>query len=121
MWVKIDDQMPNDPEIDELSDGAFRLYISALCYSQAELTDGYVPDSRMRRLTPNYRPSHLKELTAPSDNPEGPIMLPVDDGYSIRNFAKYNKTRAYWLRKRKDDAKRLAEWRARKEAEERDE
>lgn len=121
MWVKINDQMPNDPEIDELSDGAFRLYISALCYAQAELTDGYVPANRLRRLTPNYKLSHLKELTAPSDNPEGPILLPIDDGYAIRNFSKYNKTRAYWERKRREDAQRLADWRARKEAQNDDE
>ena len=35
MWVKLNDQAPNDPDIDALSDGAFRLWITAICYCQA--------------------------------------------------------------------------------------
>ena len=42
MWVKLNDQAPNDPDIDALSDGAFRLWVTAICYCQAQLTDGYV-------------------------------------------------------------------------------
>ena len=117
MWVKIDDQMPNDPEIDELSDGAFRLYVSALCYCQAELTDGYITASKLKRLVPNYKPSQLRELTGPTLHPEGPIFAPIDDGYIIRNFTKYNKTRAHWEKRRADDAKRMADWRAARDAE----
>ena len=116
MWVKIDDQMPNDPEIDELSDGAFRLYVSALCYCQAELTDGYITASKLKRLVPNYKPAQLKELTAPTLHPEGPIFAPMDEGYVIRNFTKYNRSRAYWEKKRADDAQRVADWRAKKDA-----
>lgn len=112
MWVRFNDNTPNDPEIDALSDGAFRLWFSAICFAQQELTDGWVPARMIRRLTPNYKPPHLKELLAPSDNPSGPILTPHNDGYLIRNFGKYNKTRDHWTKKRAADAERMAKWRA---------
>lgn len=110
MWVKFNDRAPNDPEIDALSDGAFRLWFTAICYCQGELTDGFVAASRMRRLTPNYKASHLAELTKPSINPEGPIVQRVGDGYVIRNFTKWNKTAEYWADQARKAAERKAKW-----------
>lgn len=107
MWVKLDDQAPNDPDIDDLSDGAFRLWISGICYCQAEMTDGFVSSAKARRLTPHYKASHLRELVGSG------IFIEAAEGYLIRNFAKWNKTASYWRTKRETDAKRLAEWRAR--------
>lgn len=112
----LNDQAPNDPEIDALSDGAFRLWVSALCYSQAELTDGFVSRQRIRRLTPNFKPSHLKELTKPSLNERGPILQQVGDGYTIRNFERYNRTADYWREERQKAAERKARSRARQAA-----
>lgn len=118
MWVKFNDKTPDDPEIDNLSDGAFRLWFAAICYCQAELTDGFISTAKVRRLTPNYRPAHLRELTAPTSNPAGPMFQPIgQEGYAIRNFTKWNKTRDHWERKREADAARLAEWRAKREQE----
>ena len=111
MWVKFHDQMPQDPEIDRLSDGAFRLYVTAVFYGQAELTDGIVTESKTRRLTPNYDPSHLAELTAPSTNKNGPLFAETPDGYRIRNFEKYNKTREYWEQRREAEAEKKRRWR----------
>ena len=111
MWVMLNDQAPNDPEIDALSDGAFRLWVSAMCYCQAELTDGFVGDQRVRRLTPRFKPVHLKELTKPSPNPNGPILQPVGDGYVVRNFKKYNRDAEYWNEQRRKAAERKAKWR----------
>lgn len=112
MWVKFNDQAPNDPEIDALTDGAFRLWFTAICYSQAEQTDGIVAATKLRRLTPNYKPSHLDELTADNGNPSGPILRAVGPDYEIRNFLKWNKSKAYWQKKRADDRARLEQWRA---------
>ncbi len=109
MWVKFDDQTPNDPDVDRLSDGAFRLWFAAICYSQSELTDGYVEAIRVRRLTPNYKASHLRELV------DSGMFIPAGEGYVVRNFAKWNKTGEYWKAKRKADAERLAEWRQKQE------
>jgi hypothetical protein len=42
-WIKIDDSFPNHPKVIGLSDKAFRIHISGLCYCGTYLTDGYVP------------------------------------------------------------------------------
>ena len=42
-WVKIDDSFPNHPKVIGLSDKAFRVHISGLCYCGTYLTDGFIP------------------------------------------------------------------------------
>lgn len=42
-WIKIDDAFPNHPKIVGLSDKAFRVHISGLCYCGTYLTDGFLP------------------------------------------------------------------------------
>lgn len=112
MWVKLHDGMPDDPAVDHLSDGAFRLYVSALCYSARELTDGYVSAARVPRLMPRYRPSYVAELAA-----AGLWLDDLPGGYSIRNWDKYNQSREYWEDRHAKEAARIAEFRARKKAE----
>ena len=120
MWVKFNDQAPNDPEIDALSDGALRLWFTAICHAQAELTDGFIADAKVRRLTPNFKPGHLRELTAPTLNPAGPLFRKVAGGYAIRNFAKWNRTRAYWEDQAAKAAARKAKWKAEQQPEDDD-
>lgn len=61
-WVRFDDSSPDNPNIDQLSDGAFRLWFNAICYSNRNLTDGFVPATRIPRLTPHYKAQHMAEL-----------------------------------------------------------
>jgi hypothetical protein len=42
-WIKIDDSFPDHPKVVGLSDEAFRVHISGLCYCGKYLTDGKVP------------------------------------------------------------------------------
>lgn len=50
-WVRLDDQFPDHPKVLGLSDQAFRLHVTALCYCSAQLTDGRVTALLTRRLT----------------------------------------------------------------------
>lgn len=50
-WVKLDDQFPDHTKVIGLSDQAFRLHVTALCYCSAQLTDGRVTPLLTRRLT----------------------------------------------------------------------
>ena len=107
-YLNLDDGYTEHRKVDALSDGAFRLHTSALCYCARELTDGHVPEHRVARLVPRYRAAHLAELVASG------LWLPAADGFDLHDYLDWNKPRAWWTEKREKDAKRLAEWRRRK-------
>ncbi len=108
MWVKLDDNLPDNPKVDQLSDGAFRLYVSGLCYAQRHLTDGNIQDNRVARLTPRFEWDHVNELV------ESGLWQIKGSGYLIHDFVEWNNTREHWVQKRKSDAKRKADWREKK-------
>ena len=109
-WVKIDDDLPDNPKVDRLSDGAFRLYIYSLCHAQKHMTDGKIIASRAPRLMHGFRRKYLTELLEAglweSCNGSG--------DYLIHDFVEFNRTRDYWEKRRVAEAQRLADWRARK-------
>jgi hypothetical protein len=106
MWVKLDDNFPDHPKVDQLSEGAFRLYISSLCYAQKYLTDGLIAYDRPPRLMARYRPKFLEELV------DAGLWERSGPDYLIHDFTVFNHTRDYWVKKRARDAERLANWRA---------
>ena len=106
-YLNLDDGFTEHRKVDALSDGAFRLHTSGLCYCARELTDGHVPEHRVARLVPRFRAAHLSELT------RALIWLPSGDGFDIHDYLEWNKPREWWIEKREKDAKRLADWRER--------
>ena len=107
MWAKLDDSMPDDPDVDRLSHGAFRLYVSGICHCAKHLTDGLIDQDRVARLIPAYRPAFAAELVAAG------LWTPVPDGgYLVRSYLKYNPARDWWQEERRKAAERKAKWRA---------
>ncbi len=107
-YLNLDDGFADHPKVDALSDGAFRLHVAGLNYCARKLTDGKVEKHRVHRLMPVYKPSYLKELL------DARMWLPAADGYEIHDYLEWNKSRAWWEERRAREAKRIAEWRARK-------
>lgn len=103
-YLNLDDEYAEHPKHEILSDGAFRLLTAALCYCAHNLTDGFVPDHKIRRLTPNFKPSHLDELL--TNHPERPDLLRGVNGFLVRDYLDWNKSAAWWTQKRAADAKR---------------
>lgn len=98
--------MPGHPKINSLTDGAFRLHISALCYAQQYLTDGRVRRDVLRGLMPRYRPAYVQELLDHG-------LWEVDQGeYLIHDFTEFQKTRSHWDERKAKEADRMARWRA---------
>ena len=128
-YLNIDDHYPEHPKIDALSDGAFRLHVAAMAYCAKELSDGTVPMSKVRRLTPNYRPAHLSELIVSrrfhrGGEGCGTDYCPIGTSGEVvvHDYLEWNKSKQWWEDKRAADAKRLKRWRdeqAAKEAGER--
>ncbi len=113
-YLNLDDNFPDHPKVDQLSDGAFRLHVSGMCYAAKHLTNGVILAERVPRLVPKFRPAHLAELTALSGSPTGRQALwrQVGDTYEIHDYLDWNKSREWWETKRQRDAERLAKWRA---------
>jgi hypothetical protein len=98
-WVRIDDGFPNHPKIIGLSDGAFRLYITALCYSNAYLTDGIVPQKTIKKLS-NSR--HISALI------EANLWEKCGDDIIILGYEEYQFTKERVESERKKAADRMS-------------
>jgi hypothetical protein len=115
VWVKLDDKLPDNPKIDRLSDGAFRLYVSSLCHCGSHLTDGWIEKNRVSRLIPQFKKSYIAELLTKRPEEEYALWEDHGDRYLIHDFTQFNKTRAHWKDKRAADNERLKEWRQKKQ------
>lgn len=107
-YLNLDDEFADHPKVDALSDGAFRLHVSGLCYAAKNLTDGLIECRRVPRLMPEYRPALLKELT------DAGMWHAHKDGYEIHDYLDWNKSREWWEAERARKAKNKADWYARK-------
>ncbi|WP_405794069.1 hypothetical protein [Streptomyces sp. NBC_01506] len=88
-WVRLDDRFPTHRKVALLSDRAFRLYVSALCWSSENLTEGLILD---RELTLVARLRGAK--TAATELEEAKLWDRVDGGWSIHDYLEYNPDRS---------------------------
>lgn len=103
-WANFDDAYADHPKVMALSDGAFRLHTSGILYSARYLTDGVVPKEVATRLTPHYKPQHLRELIVAglwTTSVGGPVRE-----YLIHDYLQWNRSREQILseRSRKSEA-----------------
>lgn len=105
-WARLDDGMPENEKVADLSDAAFRAQVTAICYAARNLTDGYVPLRFARQYARTNKV--LKELTAalwhlPNALCEQCRRWPEakeavkgkTDGYYIHDYLDYNPTRTH--------------------------
>lgn len=104
-WVRLDDNFADHPKIIALGDTAFRLFITGLCYSNRQLTDGVIPYQIVGAWV--------------GDNPEKPsdeledqgLWERVDKGFQIRSYTEYQPTRDKVHKKRDEARERLKRYR----------
>lgn len=105
-WIRLDDNFPEHPKIIGLSDSAFRLFISMLCYSNRYLTDGLIPLEIVKRLGASRS---LQEL-------EKAYLVNLKEKVAeIRSYAEYQPTKAMVEAKREQTRLRVATWRENQE------
>jgi len=106
-WAKFDDRFPSNRKIRLLSDGAFRLYVSAVCWSAENLTDGVIGTSELR-LVADVRAARTraKELV---DHGLWEIVPGV--GWCIHDYHEYQPTADQVRQQRKTKAARQKRWR----------
>lgn len=123
-YLNIDDNYPDHPKIEALSDAAYRLHGAAMFYAARFRLDGYLTREQLRGRR-RWSPRTEAELTGahllhgPGDPCESPHCPPDDEArYRLHDFLQWNKSRDWWDSEREKAAKRKAEWMARKLQEE---
>lgn len=88
-WLKIDDGFAEHEKIIDLSDRAFRLHVTALCYCARNLTDGFLGERQVAAVCAITKATrrHLDELISTG--------LWATDGevYRINDYLDYNPTK----------------------------
>lgn len=111
-WVRLDDRFPSHRKVALLSDRAFRLHVSALCWSSENLTEGKILE---RELAVIARVRGLK--AAASELQSAGLWDRLEDGWEIHDYLEYNPDRAKVQAERSANAARQKAFRERRKAE----
>jgi len=103
-WVRIDDNFADHPKVIALSDSAFRTYITALCYSNRQLTDGFIPHAVYDRM--GVKGDSVELVGAD-------LWELHENGWQIRSYTEYQPTREKVNEKRDQARERLKRFRER--------
>lgn len=109
-WVRLDDRFPSHRKVALLSDRAFRLYVSALCWSSEALTEGRIADRELPLVAPRLR--GVKGAAAELETAR--LWDRVEGGWDIHDYLTYNPDRARVEADRAANAARQKAWRDRK-------
>ncbi|MFF8839605.1 hypothetical protein [Streptomyces sp. NPDC015130] len=111
-WVRLDDRFPSHRKVALLSDRAFRLYVSALCWSSENLTEGRILEKELP-LVARIR----GHKTAAAELEAAGLWDRAEVGWVIHDYLEYNPDRAKVQAEREANAARQQAWRDRKKAE----
>jgi hypothetical protein len=79
--ARIDAMLPVHPQVRALSDSAFRLYISAICWASCNDTGGHIPASQLRYISDVRRANACAgQIT------EAGLWETTGDGWQIRDW-----------------------------------
>lgn len=100
-WAKFEDRFPWNRKVRGLTDSAFRLHVSAICWSCEHLTDGKVETDDLPLVSDVRRPERaLTELVRRG------LWDVIEVGWSIHDFLEFNESREVILARREADAER---------------
>lgn len=112
-WARIDDRANSDAKLLALSDSAFRLWVGALIFCQANLTDGFIPTEAIETFGVRAKNKTLlvRELTQGVLRKK-PLWQEVAGGWQINDFMDWNDSRDVVLKQRKKGKDRVDRFRA---------
>ena len=105
-WVRIDDQLSDHPKIVAAGPDAAWLFIAGLCYAARYLTDGFIPDAQVRRLSDVKSPTSAAERLVSNG-----LWDAVEGGYVIHDYLDYNAASETVKERRQRNAERQSRWR----------
>jgi hypothetical protein len=107
-WARFDDRYPSHRKIRKLSDAAFRLDVSAVCWSAENLTDGFIAHDDLMIVADVRDPeSAAEELVARGRWEVRP------GGWAIHDYLEYNPSAEQVKSERTQKTARQQRWRQR--------
>lgn len=110
-WLKVDDGFAEHDKVFGLSDRAFRIHVTALCYSARHLTDGRIDDRALKVVAITAKVARTNGYV--TELVEARLWEPADDGHVIRDYLDYNPSAAEVKEERRKAKERMAERRRR--------
>lgn len=107
-WVKLDDGFTDHPKIDRAGPLAGWLYVCGLTYSARHLTDGFIPEGMVVRLSAITKPQTAVEALVAAG-----LWEPIAGGYQIHDYLTYNPSAEKVRAERDAIARRVATHRGR--------
>jgi hypothetical protein len=83
-WVRVDDQFPVNRKVRPLSDRAFRLYVSALCWCNANLTDGVIGTRELMYVSDVSSPRRYADELV-----DAGLWSKTNDSWQIHDYLEY--------------------------------
>lgn len=114
-WVKLDDCFSEHPKVERAGDLAAWLYVCGLQYSSRALSDGFIPETRLPKLTGLKNVGRLADTLV-----EVGLWDRVEDGFHIHDYVEHQRTAEQVKRERTAAAERAARARASREKSRRD-
>lgn len=108
-WVKLDDGFPEHPKVAQAGDMAAWLYICGLTYANRQLTDGFIPDAIVPRLTGLKGSAALAKRLV-----DASLWELAEGGYQIHDYLNYQPAAGKVVQERQDNATRMADLRRRR-------
>jgi len=107
-WVRLDDGFFGHPKAQAIGQRGRELYLSALCWSSQNLTDGHVPATAWRRIGADagVKPGSVRSLVGTLVG--AGLLHENGDGWVIHDFLDYNRSRSAVLAEREAARKRQA-------------
>ncbi|WP_019548436.1 hypothetical protein [Streptomyces sulphureus] len=109
-WARFDDRFPSHRKVRLLSDAAFRLYVSAICWSAENLTDGVITTRELRLVSDVKSARKRAEELVES----GLWEVVPETGWRIHDYHEYQPTTAQVQADRKAKTARQQRWREKK-------
>lgn len=100
-WLKLDDHYFDHPKIAAAGRDGALLDLAGMLYCARFLTDGRIPTGMVRRLAPVDDPASCAEILVSVGRWE-----PIEGGYMVHDYLKYNPSRAKVMQDRADDLAR---------------
>lgn len=92
-WIRLSDDYNDHPKIDNLSDGAFRLWHQAMGFCRKFHTDGFMPIGTVRKLKA-FSPKRMTELLTPWKAGEHPLWHESPEGITVHDYLDWNLSKA---------------------------